>query len=73
MKTKLFMQAQRKVDAFNHAHPVGTPVRVYPGVLNGRSDDTCTKTKALVLGGHTAVVWVEGHSSCIALSHVTVK
>ncbi|WP_433513836.1 hypothetical protein ACQP2T_61530 [Nonomuraea sp. CA-143628] len=29
-----------------------------------------TRTPAHLLGGHTAVVWVTGESSCIGLSHV---
>ncbi|MFF4489488.1 hypothetical protein ACFY0F_23815 [Streptomyces sp. NPDC001544] len=67
-----------EADAWNLAHPVGTPVIAYPG---GRPEDfpndrrivTSTRSKATVLGGHTAVVWVHGHRACIALSHVDVR
>jgi hypothetical protein len=66
------------VEEWNRLHPVGTPVIAYPG---GRPEDfpndpriiTSTRSKATVLGGHTAVVWVHGHSACIALSHVDVR
>ncbi|MGW0626495.1 hypothetical protein [Streptomyces sp. NPDC002758] len=69
---------QATVDAWNAAHPVGTPVVAYPC---GRPEDfpnderivTTTRSKATVLGGHTAVVWVHGHSACIALTHVDVR
>ena len=69
---------QVQVDAWNLAHPIGTPVVAYPG---GRPEDfpndprivTSTRSKATVLGGHTAVVWVHGHSACIALSHIDVR
>lgn len=33
---------------------------------------TRTRSKAQVLGGHTDVVWVDGHSACIALTHIDV-
>jgi hypothetical protein len=61
--------------AFNSLHPVGTPVFAYPGARpedfpSDRRLVTRTRSKAEVLGGHTDVVWVDGHSACIALSHV---
>jgi hypothetical protein len=65
----------RTVNEWNARYPVGTPVVAYPV---GRPEDfpnderivTRTRSKASVLGGHTAVVWVEGHSACINLTHV---
>lgn len=62
---------------FNALYEVGVPVFAYPGA---RPEDfpkatrlvTRTRSKASVLGGHTDVVWVDGHSACIALSHVDV-
>lgn len=67
-----------EAEAWNLAHPIGTPVIAYPGL---RPEDdtkaerivTTTRSKATVLGGHTAVVWVHGHSACIALSHIDVR
>ena len=60
---------------FNALYEVGVPVFAYPGA---RPEDhgavtrlvTRTRSRASVLGGHTDVVWVDGYSSCIALSHV---
>ncbi|MFJ6566545.1 hypothetical protein ACIQNU_03940 [Streptomyces sp. NPDC091292] len=60
---------------FNARYPVGTPVLAYPGVRpeddqNAERLITRTRSKAEVLGGHTDVVWVDGHGACIALTHV---
>lgn len=68
---------QRTVAVFNARHPIGTPVIAYPGA---RPEDipsatrliTRTRSHAQVLGGHTDVVWVDGHEACIALTHVDV-
>lgn len=64
-------------DQFNALYPIGTPVVAYPGCRpeDDSNDErlvTRTRSKAEVLGGHTDVVWVDGHSSCIALTHVDV-
>jgi hypothetical protein len=69
---------QLQADAWNLAHPVGTPVVAYPGCRpeddpNDERLVTATRSKAEVLGGHTAVVWVHGHDACINLSHVDVR
>lgn len=66
---------QRQVDAFNARYPVGTPVLAYPGFRpeddrNATRLVTRTRSVATVLSGHTAVVWVDGHSACIALTHI---
>lgn len=58
------------VARWNKAHLVGTPVRVWTGAREGDGTPTRTRSAASVLGGHTAVVWVEGHGACIALTHV---
>ena len=62
---------------FNSLYPIGTPVIAYPAC---RPEDcpndtrlvTRTRSLAQVLGGHTDVVWVDGHDSCIALDHIDV-
>lgn len=64
-------------ETFNARYPVGTPVFAYPGA---RPEDipsatrlvTRTRSEASVLGGHTDVVWVDGYSACIALTHIDV-
>ena len=62
---------------WNAKYPVGTPVVAYPGCRpegdpNGERLVTRTRSKAETLGGHTPVVWVDGHGACIALTHVDV-
>lgn len=62
---------------FNALYEVGVPVFAYPGCRpeDDPNDDrlvTRTRSKAEVLGGHTDVVWVDGHGACIALTHVDV-
>ena len=64
-------------ETFNALYEVGIPVFAYPGARpedfpNDRRLVTRTRSKATVLGGHTDVVWVDGHSACIALTHVDV-
>lgn len=62
---------ERLVADFNAAYPVGQLVSFWSGLREGPpSGFGPTKTQAMVLGGHTAVVWIEGARSCIALSHV---
>lgn len=64
-----------EVDRWNSQYPVGTPVFAYPG-CRPEDDPKCTqlttrtRSAASVLGGHNAVVWVEGHGACISLTHV---
>lgn len=70
-------EVQRRADTFNSRHPVGALVFAYPGARRDHVPSatrlvTRTRTKASVLGGHTEVVWVDGHSACIALTHVDV-
>lgn len=75
-KTAEQAELQQRVDEFNARYPVGALVFAYPGCRPEDGADTRlvtrTRSKASVLGGHTDVVWVDGHSACIALSHVDV-
>lgn len=62
---------------FNAAYGIGTPVIAYPGCRpedcpNDKRLVTRTRSLAQVLGGHTDVVWVDGHDACIALDHIDV-
>lgn len=59
-------------EQFNERHPVGTGVQWWTGVREGQppTGETKTRTPAQMLGGHTPVVWVEGHPACIALTHI---
>lgn len=58
------------VERFNEAHEIGTAVRYWTGLRAGAGALSKTRTPAQLLGGHTAVVWVEGHPACIALTHI---
>lgn len=61
---------QYEVDAFNALYSIGQRVRYWPGAREGDGIVSNTRTEAQVLSGHTAVVWVDGASGCISLSHV---
>ena len=67
---KLVLVAQ--CSEFNRRVPVGTRVCYWPGIRDGLGILSQTRTPAQVLGGHTPVVWVEGRTDCIALSHVEI-
>ncbi|WKU07989.1 hypothetical protein [Micromonospora sp. HUAS LYJ1] len=56
--------------AFNDEFPVGTPVRYWKGIRDGDGRTARTRTQAQLLSGHTAVVWLDGVSGCIALTHI---
>lgn len=58
----------RKVGIWNRHHPVGTPC-VYTNDL-GVETASRTRSEAMVLGGHTAVVWIDGVSGCVSLDRV---
>ncbi len=77
--------AQKVCDAFNAENPVGTQVRYWRGERDGEPSGTGkTYTEASVLAyafakkrhstssGNTPVVWIEGCTGCIALTHVEV-
>jgi hypothetical protein len=60
----------KAVDDWNEAHPIGTPVTYWSGARQGAGVPSSTRSEAQLDSAHQAVVWVEGHRSCIALSHV---
>ena len=60
---------QGKVDAWNAVHPVGTEVSVL--LDNGSKLRTKTTMPATLLGGHTAVAWLEGVSGAYRLDRCT--
>jgi hypothetical protein len=59
---------QRRVDDWNRAHPVGTPVTVRKDA--GEILETRTRSRAELLGGHTAVIWLDNVRGCYALERV---
>lgn len=65
--------AAADVERWNAAHPVSTPVTAYPVTRDDEALSTRTRSVAWVLGGHTAVVKVDGYAGGIALTHVDVR
>lgn len=63
----------RKVAAWNAAHPVGTIVRYWTGLREGApTGEGPTRAAAAVLSGH-ASVWIVGCCGSVNLSHVEVS
>jgi len=62
-------RAQRLADKFNTKNPIGTPVRYWTFLREGEGKLSKTRSGAQEMG-HSAVVWVEGEASCIALTHI---
>lgn len=60
---------QKAVDAFNSNFPVGQAVNVR--LDNGETKTTTTTAAAQLLGGHTAVIWVDGIAGAYLLNRVT--
>jgi hypothetical protein len=52
-------------------YPVGTPVLARRD--DGSTIDTRTTSEAWLLGGHTAVIMLDGISGCYALERVAVR
>lgn len=57
-----------KVEVFNQKHPVGASAVVIKD--DGKWVKTSVKYPAEIMGGHTAVVWLNGISGAYALSRV---
>jgi hypothetical protein len=69
-QTRLQQNADAEVAQWNNQHGSSGVAVIY------RKDDNSTvrartRTRACVIGGHTAVVWLEGITGCVALSRVT--
>ena len=58
------------VDRWNSSYSVGQSVKYWPITRRHEAKVGKTKSAASLMGGHTAVVFIEGHSGCVALSHV---
>ncbi len=68
-KTEKQLQAQ--CDAWNAEHPEGTLVSFEEIVGKGETHRGKTVSEAQVMGGHSAVIWIEGKSGCVQLDHCT--
>lgn len=58
-------QQQKIVNNWNAKHRPGTAVILRRD--NGQEQQTTTRSEAELLSGHTAVVWLDGISSCYSL------
>jgi hypothetical protein len=61
-------QIDKKVSDWNVAHPVGTPVEYTDG---GDATKTITTSEAMIMGGTTAVIGLEGFAGYCHLDRVT--
>lgn len=61
--------ADAEAEGWNKKHPVGTPVRFWPGVREGDGRLGATRSAAWRLCDHASVL-VTGYSGGIALTHV---
>jgi hypothetical protein len=60
---------QKIVDDWNARHPVGEAVNLLKD--DGRTLLTETRSRAEVLEGHSAVIWLKGVVGCYLLERVT--
>ena len=73
MRTKKSTEKlMQQVESFNKKNSIGTSVRYWKFTREGDGLESKTRSEAILLGGHTPVVWVEGEPGCIALSHIEV-
>jgi len=64
-------EAQSIVDKFNKAKPIGSPVTYYELIdPPAKPFHTNTRTEAWVMGGHSAMVMVEGISGGVCVDHI---
>lgn len=64
-RTKRF---ETYVEQWNAQHRVGTRVRVTKD--DGSAVETTTRTRAMMLSGHTPVIFLDGISGCYLLTRV---
>lgn len=74
MKRPNLKAQQKLVDDWNAKHPIGTPVTRYK-LINPLREPEETKTRSLAwfMGGHTAVVSVDGVSGGVMVESLKVK
>jgi hypothetical protein len=67
--TAILADAKLNAETWNQQVKIGDLVTFRDD--NGEAHVTRTRTEASVLGGHTAVVWIEGKAGCVNLNRVT--
>jgi hypothetical protein len=61
-------QLYEQVESWNNRVSVGDAVVFRKD--DGRTVNTKTRSRASILGGHTAVIWLDGISGCVVLDRV---
>lgn len=64
-------QLKKAVDKFNKQFPVGTPVVLRTDA--GSDLETVVEEPARVLGGHSAVAWLQSMPGCYAVERVRAR
>ncbi len=65
---------QKLADDWNAAHPVGTPVIRYRLISPPRYPmDTKTRSEAWLMGGHTAMVMVDGVTGGVLIESLRLR
>lgn len=64
---------QKKVDEWNARVKVGDSVEYREVLDDNKPELFTTRTPADILGGHTAVVWLNNKSGCVCLDHCQPK
>lgn len=59
---------RRQCDEFNARVKIGDEV-LYEELVGEGGATYRTHTEASILSGHTAVIWLEGKSGCVAIDH----
>lgn len=70
-KRQTAAQLQRECDKWNAANTVGTLVSFENVTGDGETHRGKSVSEAQILSGHSAVIWLEGYSGCVLLSHCT--
>lgn len=68
-KRKTAAQLQQQCDAWNAKHPEGTIVVFEEVKGEGEAHRGASVSEAQVMGGHSAVIWLDGKSGCVSLDH----
>lgn len=70
------IKAQREIDAFNRAVPVGADVVYWPVLIPGepRKNGRRVKTRARAsMVSEQSCVWVRGIAGCVSTAHVQLR
>jgi hypothetical protein len=71
MKPPTAKQLEKQINAWNAKYPIGTPVMRYKLIEPLREgNETKTRSEAWIMGGHSAMVMVEGVSGGVRLESV---